>query len=94
MRSTLKQRREKREFHKEIIDKARKEGKWIQAWHDPDVLFTPDELLEKQAQGKWGYYITANWKLVSPQDIINHAKEMVKYHKDVVKRLERKLRNC
>jgi hypothetical protein len=56
---------------KELIEQARKEGKWL--WcHYQDLWFSPDQLEAENAAGKfrWG---PVNWKLRDPQERLSEA---------------------
>jgi hypothetical protein len=57
---------------KPLFEKARKEKLVFFAGY-PDLIFTPDELEEKQANGQfiWGF---VNWELVKPGKIISWLK--------------------
>ena len=74
---------------KPLFETAKKEGLWFNC-HYQDLWFSPKELEELQADGRflWG---AVNWKLRDPKEHLEYLKNKVKSAEIEVKKIELKM---
>ena len=77
-----------------LFTQAEKEGLWFISSYQ-SILFTPNELREAQAEGRfiWGF---VNWKLINPQDEIDRLEKykvsMIKNTNDEIEDIKQRMK--
>jgi hypothetical protein len=67
--------KEAEEFFKPLLEKARKENLMFYQRY-ADLWFTPDELEMEHKRGRFVWYNSANWELISRKTRLEQLKEL------------------
>lgn len=73
-----------------MFKRAKKEGKWFHSYIQ-DIIFSPKELREDQANGKyiWG---PDNWELVNPKEELKDLEHVAKCAQKDVERFKARMK--